>query len=234
MKIFGVDYSINGAGVCVFELDSELKIVSKDYLCFTDKVYISEKSNGKIINYKKQIFRDYIDKNNWFHNQILNFTNGCSYGAIEDYSFASKGVVFHIGEACGNIKSKIYSSNIKLRIYNIAHIKKFASSFGGSGKELVVDSYDKLLDVEKFDLDYLLEDENSKKKKKKDPRYESPRSDIIDAFWICQMLLTELRLRRGLVQLRDLDEKKIEVFNAVSEKSKTNILATNFLYNGEQ
>jgi len=57
----------------------------------------------------------------------------------------------------------------------------------------------------------------------------NPKDNIIDAWWIAKLLLTELRLRRGLVMLKDLSEDAIKIFNRVTKSNPTNILATDFL-----
>lgn len=230
MIIFGGDISINGTGIVKLFLDDEFNIVDKDYLSFTSKKYIHENSNGKILYYDTEQFPNYIEKNKWFHKHIIDFVKGTEYGAIENYAFAAPGKTFHIGEFTGLLKYFMYEMGIKLRLYAPTTIKKFASSYGGSGKTLVVDAYDSLLIKQKFDLDYLLKPKNEKKKTKTDLRYESPRSDIIDAYWLSQCLLLELKLRNGLDRTT-LSKRNKEIFIDIPNKAEANLLDSEFLSN---
>ena len=53
---------------------------------------------------------------------------------IEDYAFAAKGVVFHIGECTGTLKHKLWSNGHKCVTFSPTTIKKFASGKGNSNK----------------------------------------------------------------------------------------------------
>lgn len=120
---------------------------------------------------------------------------------------------------------------IKIRLYAPTVVKKFATSYGAQGKNLVVDAYDLLPQQDRFDLDYLLVPKNPNQKTKKDLRYESPRADIIDAHWLSNCLLTELKLRNGFMDPKDLDKKKKEIFIDIPKKAEVNVLNSEFLYN---
>lgn len=231
MKIIGLDASMNGSGVVSLELDQKMNVISRDYLCFTTAAYISERSNSKIKHWKPEMFSNYLEKNLWFHNHILEFARGAEYLAIENYSFASQGQTFSIGEFTGLLKFFLYATNIKIRLYAPTVVKKFATSYGAQGKNLVVDAYDLLPKEIRFDLDYLLSPKNPNQKIKTDLRYESPRADIIDAYWLAECLLMELRLRNGFLDPKDLDKKKKEIFIKVPKKAEVNVLNSEFLYN---
>ncbi len=229
MIIFGGDISMNGTGLTKLVIDDKFNVVEKDYLSFTHTKYISENSNGKVLYWKPEQFSNYIEKNKWFHDHIVKFLAGAEYGAIENYSFASVGQTFHIGEFTGVLKYLLYEMNIKIRMFAPTVVKKFASSYGGEGKTLVVDAYNLLPMSERFDLEYLLEPNSPKKKPNRDRQYESPTSDIVDSYWLSQCLLMELKLRNGILKVTDLDKKKKEIFYNIPKKSKINVIDSEFL-----
>ena len=60
-------------------------------------------------------------------------------------------------------------------------------------------------------------------------QYGSPKEDIVDANYICLLLQMELKLRKGIIQLKDLTEKQIQIFNRTTKAQKTNLLAIDFI-----
>jgi hypothetical protein len=224
MKICGLDLSMNSSGITKFILDDDLNIIHKDYIGFstTKKLH-----SDKIYHYKKDEFVDELDKNIWFKNLISQFIMNSDYVAIEGYSYGSFGINFEIGEFCGLIKHHLYenSKNTKIRIYDINTIKLFGTGKGSADK---LDMYEAFLKSDdKYDISNLPIVEEKHRKKG-----ISPTSDVVDSFHICKLLLTELKLRRGLIHLKELDEKMIMVFNRTTKAHPTNILATDFLYKG--
>jgi hypothetical protein len=90
----------------------------------------------------------------------------------------------------------------------------FACNIGTAKKEDMIDAYDK---VRKNPLGLNFSN-----------RFGSPKEDIVDAFFITELLQMELKLRKGLIQLKDLTEKQIQIFNRTTKGNPTNILATDF------
>jgi Holliday junction resolvasome RuvABC endonuclease subunit len=131
--------------------------------------------------------------------------------AIEGYAFAAMGKVFTIAEATFPIKMSIYNNGNKLRIYEPTAIKKFSVGNGIAGKDLMEKEFTKRFGF----LDKLLG--------------ENPKSDIIDAWFCCELLTAEIMLRKGFKTLKDFSDKQIEVFNQTSKANKDNFLVRNFL-----
>lgn len=217
MKIVALDLSINGSGCVKFYLDEKLNVVNMDYLGFT---HVKKNSSKNIIFYNKKDFATYFDQNEWMKSKILDFCEGASYVAVEDYAYGANGKVFHIAEFIGSIKSALYfgfgdtDMGVNLRLYDICSIKMYACDNGTATKEDMIDSYD-LKEGDPLDLKFL-------------PRFKSPKEDVVDAFWIAKLLQTELMLRKGLIQLKNLTEKQIQIFNRTTKSHPTNILATDF------
>lgn len=57
----------------------------------------------------------------------------------------------------------------------------------------------------------------------------SPTSDLIDAFWICELLRKELRLRKGIEVLLGQSPEIIHIFNRTTKKCPENILSSKFI-----
>lgn len=198
----------------------ENRIIESDFLFFSDKK--KYQTLDKCLPVSKS-FNNSLERFDILTERIMEFINSKAgddvYIAIEGYSYGSTGVIFDIAEATSILKYKIYKSekNIKLRIYEPTAIKKFAAYNGTSSKVEMGNAFNESKDEYKPNIPDVL------------PEYESPRADIIDAYWICVLLQTEIALRFGYIALKDLHQKQIEVFNAVSKKNKENLLVRSFI-----
>ena len=220
MKIAGIDASITGSGITVFELDENLDIVNKDYKGFTTKIKFSTDKityyRSKATKKEPKTFDTYIDRNVWMLQEIIEFIHGCEYIALEDYAYKATGQAFHIGEFTGQIRKVIYAINgQKLRIYDIGTIKVFGCGKGNGDKDQMAEAFEKQED--KFDLS-------------KFDSGKSPASDVVDSWFIAKLLRTELKLRSGIWNLKDLGIKTIETFNRVTKQNPVNILSTPFMH----
>jgi hypothetical protein len=223
MKILGLDLSINGSGCVKFELDDKLNVIGKSYLSFTQ---VKKHETKEILHFSKKNFPNNFEQNAWTITNILAFCEGCEYVAVEDYAFGAKGMVFHIGEFVGEVKKFLYwgwnknNRGMNLRLYDPCSIKMWATDRGNATKEDMVDSYDKV-HKDPLKLSFL-------------NRFGSPKEDIVDAYFIATLLQTELKLRLGLIQLKDLTEKQIQIFNRTTKSHPTNVLATDFYKHKEE
>ena len=236
MKIAGIDNSLSCPAVTIFEIDDETyNIVKKE--CF---IVICEESKGT----KKELntIFDEVQKNNTvilkpFTNEydrmnrknkyIANRVKDCEYVAIEDYSYASKGLVTKIAENTGILKSYLYDSGSKLRTYEPTTIKMFFCGNGSANKMLMINEY---LENEEennpLNLDLKL--------KQFEITEKSKLNDVVDSYAIAKLLHTELLLRKGLIEIKSLNLKQIQVFNKIHKDTKTNILDTDFIYKNKE
>ena len=220
VKIIGsLDYSIASPGVCKFILDDNLNVVQKDYLSFTQSKKFEKKDN--IIYYKKDQFKDHYERIIWIKDYIFNFLNGCDYIALEGYAFGASGRVFDIAEGCGLIKTELYETGHKLRLYDPPSIKKYATGMGNSDKIHMEEDYEKIDINNRFNLNFL--------PFVKDNKSGNPKDNIVDAYFIGQLLILELKVRHGIILLKDLNPKIIEIFNKVSNHYKDNLLVREFI-----
>lgn len=92
---------------------------------------------------------------------------------IEGYAYASKGVVFHIGENTGILKHRMWSHDIEFVDISPPKIKKFATGKGNSNKLAMYESF---MEETKFDISSIIDCNVG----------DSPMSDIIDSYYIAK------------------------------------------------
>lgn len=221
--IVGIDYSISSPGIVIFTADDDWTRTKTEFFGFTD-VKKNSAMLENLLFYKKDYFKSEQERYDYISTQSMMFINGVVgsnsdvWVAIEGYALGStKGLVFNIAEATGLMKHKVWQAGYKLRVYEPTAIKKFATGKGNVDKVSMGDSFFASKDEFKPILPVGLAD------------YKSPKADIIDAYWIASLLYTELLLRNGIVRLRDLSEKQIEVFNATSKSNPDNIICRDFV-----
>jgi len=212
MKILGLDASINSTGiVCATLDDNELMITGINYCGFTS---VKRNRSANVILYGK--FKSDMAKYLWMRNKIFEITGPVDYVAFEDYAYGGSGLVLNIAEYTALLKEIYYLNGSKIRLYDIKGIKKFATGDGNADKIRMNDEFNKWNFNSNMDISKL-------------PDYKSPKLDIIDAYYIMRLLQTELQLRRGLIQLRNMAENRIWAFNRVTKHAKENVLTREFI-----
>jgi hypothetical protein len=215
MKIVGLDLSINGSGCVSFELDNDLEIKNMKYLSFTTVKKNSFKTDTDgVLYFNKKQFGNYFEQNRWMKDHIVDFCKGSEYISIEDYAYSATGRVFSLAEFEGLVKYCLYDFGYKLRLYDICSVKMYACNNGTAKKEDMVDTFDKIR-KNPLGLNFF-------------NRFGSPKEDIVDAFFLTELLQLELKLRKGLVVLKDLSEKQIQIFNRTTIGNKINLLSRDF------
>lgn len=206
-----MDNSINSPGVVWIVTDEKLNVIRRNYLGFTQK---KKDETERMIYFKKKDFPNDIEQYLTFRDRIYysvleDVKCKPDYVAFEDYAFAAHGRVFNIAEAAGALKVEYYQAGVPIRLYDPGSIKKFATGFGNADKVRMVDTYNELPIKEK--LDGLVND------------------DIVDAYFIAELLLMEIKLRKAIVSLKDLNEEKISIFNRCTKSYPENILVRPFI-----
>ena len=228
MIIVGIDPSINGSGVYKLILDDKLDSIEYSYLSFTS---VKKRSDKNVLHWTNKGFRNYLDHNEFMYDNILEFISKDGepdYISMEDYAFAASGKTFHIGEFVGGLKRELYKKDYKLRFYEPTTLKMFATSKGNADKVRMDDAYhDK--DGNK-DPNYFISNPPKDRVDLADMiEYKSPRTDIVDAYYLVKLLQLELKLRNGIELMSNLDTNTIKIFNKISKSNPTNILARDFL-----
>lgn len=166
---------------------------------------------------------------------ILTFIDNASMGinrktelyiAIEDYAIKANGRVYDIGEYGGMIREMIdrMIPCAGFREHDPLTVKLYGSNSGGSGKPEMIAAY------EKFRLEQPMNCPDWSWIEEKG----SVLSDLVDAYFLARLALTEAKLRHGRIQAHQLPGRQIEVFNRVTKSYPVNILARPFLGQVEQ
>jgi Holliday junction resolvasome RuvABC endonuclease subunit len=181
MKIAGIDLSINSPGKCIMDLDDNtLDIRSIKFYGFnTIKKRCLKQDNVEI----DHVGSDYVKKN-MFERQDLAYKilmkdmEEVKFAAMEGYSYSSakSNSLFQIGEFSGGFKKIIYDMHKGLVIYAPSVVKLFSTGMGNAQKNNMKQAF-----VSQYPQYYPPCIEGL-------PQFDSPASDIVDAFWITTIL----------------------------------------------
>jgi hypothetical protein len=184
MNIIGIDYSLSCPCMCVME-KPDIKNVRFYYLTTVKKD--TGVFGGKITG---ELHKEYFSEQERYDNIADFFLNNIPTTSpphvfIEDYSFGSKGKVFHIAENCGVLKHKLWEVGYKHEVVPPTVIKKFATGKGNADKEAMYAAFLKETNV---DLARIL---FSTKK------LGSPVTDIVDSYYIAKYgYMTHMELQK--------------------------------------
>ena len=171
----GIDYSLTSPSVCEYNTDrGDFCFENCSFLVLSDKKTTPVFKNIKILPHK-----DWTDPNERYHNiasSFMEILGASDVILIEDYSFGSKGKVFHIAE---NTEVLMYNLWLKKKKYNKippTALKKWATGKGNAQKDLMYLEWRK--DPKNPDLGPICGSG------KKTTKIDSPISDIIDSYWL--------------------------------------------------
>ena len=148
--ILGIDYSISSPALCGLFEDGSVR-----FSCLTEKIdsnvlwgdetfsveYVSNKfkklhpdrTDTERFDYAAAFFTDTIK--GWLIDEQ------CAAAVIEDYSYGSKGRVFHIAEATGALKNKVWrKTGILFTVAAPSELKKFFHGKGNADKRQMWDA----------------------------------------------------------------------------------------------
>lgn len=180
MKFTGIDYSMTSPGCCIYDTK---KGIYEHYF------FNSRKTDYKLPQSTKHRFvqlpyPDYENNVQRFGNLakiLLETIPKDSIVGIEDYSMGSTGSrVFHIGENTGILKFLLYERGQECMLYAPSVIKKFATGKGNATKNKMYKSW-----IESEGLDI------QKTMKPNSDIIGSPVTDIVDAFFLTKMLISD-------------------------------------------
>ena len=220
--VVGIDYSITSPGIVIFGVNDKWH---REFVSFRGFSEVKKNADAQreLIHYKKAHFSSEQERFDFMSSQVIEFIEQNRKGedvyvAIEGYALGAKGLVFNIAEATGLVKHKLWDSGYHLRIYEPSLIKKYATGKGNSDKVSMGDAFEAEEDLYKPTISSDLSD------------YDSPKADLVDAYWIAILLYNEMLLRYGVRTLSTYNTKQIEVFNATSDKKKENVLCREFVH----
>ena len=190
MKIAGIDPSMNSSGKVIMDLDDEtFDVKDIQFYGYQDKLNaVLETEHFHIMC----IGTDY-DKIPMLARQdralaiLERDMADVKYISFEDYAYekANEGnsnSIFQIGEFCGIYRRHFYLQGKGIITYGIGQIKHFATGNGDAKKVAMCESMREL-----FPQFYYPEFDSFPK------QYESPHSDLCDAFWMCEILRNHIK-----------------------------------------
>lgn len=138
---------------------------------------------------------------------------------FEQYAYAASGrSAYQIGEIGGIFREAFFSKGFALRFVAPTALKKWASHGTASKQGMVLSATEKDCDIPMDLIDVSMKGE-----------WSGPGVDVADAFWLADILLTELKVRHGQIRFPSLPTRQIEVFNSVSPSMPVNQLARPFV-----
>lgn len=236
MIVIGADVSLLHGGFCWFDSKGEVS----GYKFFHDvmKFVKADPDHGVHTGMKKgkeetglaYDLRRAANYRQLFYTHVL---GGDGPFQLRDVCFSIEGYAIHMGskstnrllqiaELTGVLKDVVYQCGGKMRIHDPMTVKLFACHGKATKREMREAAAQDGFEVS----DNLFK---VKKVKGKGEDLDGPGTDVVDAYWLGKMVVTEMRLRSGILLMSDLPENQIKVFNRVTKTYPVNILARPFI-----
>ena len=176
MLVAGIDYSLNGPCICVYQGDGDFTFKQCSFYFLTNtkslaQVY-SYRFYGELFNEFNHECQRYNSISDWAVDKVI----GCDFVGLEGYAYGASGrAIFQIAENCGLLKYKLWEAGIAVDVIPPTKGKKDATGKGNADKRKMVDAF--MLDTG-IDLQKLITPNRAS--------IGSPVSDIADAYFICK------------------------------------------------
>lgn len=215
IKVLGMDMALNHSGFVT--LDDYHNILWWGYT--TDKA-THVKQNGTRMQIPKPENKDANQFSLWrllWWQKIIGDVIACqepSYVGIEDYAFSTRGMPHLKGELGGVARLAAINNGAKLRLHDPTSIKMYIAHNGLAKPETVAGAV-----FERW----------PETKKAWDGETDLVKQDLAVAYAIARMVLDEIMLRMGKLQLKDFHEKEVQVWNRTTKAYPVSILGREFL-----
>ena len=222
IKIAGLDLSISSSGIIIEELDDNYGIISVERHGFTK---VLKNTSENIVYYKTTQFKNDYERYQFFCDNIVQWCKDCAYVGVEDYAYSmsgASGMIFSLAEFEGNIKLSLFRNGCRLKFYTPNQNKKFFAGYGSADKIGMRDAFDRWTDI-KPDISDLPAVTNGK-------AGNSPTSDIIDAFAICEFLRKELRIKNNIDKMEEQEKYIQECFLTKTKEHPAGLINSDFIY----
>jgi hypothetical protein len=181
MHIAGIDYSLNGPSICVFDTKNKFNFDNCSFYYLTDTKKYATTFRGNIHG---ESFADYngdCERYGSISDWVMRICIGCSRVALEGYAYNATGRVFNIAENTGVLKYKLYQASIPVYVIEPTVVKKLATGKGNADKQMMFDSF---FEETKLDLHNMITPNKT--------NVGSPVTDIVDSYYICKQLFHEI------------------------------------------
>ena len=243
--IFGLDLSLKHWGLVELNEDGQVR----NYWFMTDTRKYADADPIHGLYYKAPADLD-VESENFRRVRLikkylgdrlgLGTEPGTSYGlasahvAVEAYGYATMSPKFaEIAEQTGIIKNWMLEEGAQIRLHDPDSVKLFGATNGHAlKKDMVLAMIGSMPDRPGKDRASFFPSDLIKPIHKKiglkNPKvvndYDGPGTDLADAYWLAQLLRTEMMLRQGKITLANLSESQIRVFNRVTKAFPVNLL----------
>lgn len=187
MIIGGVDYSLRGPSICIYNGDGK-KFNFKDctfYFLTNIKKFATYFGNN-IIGENFDDFNHEIERYQSIADWAVELLIGCEQICIEGYAYSAlSNRVFQIAENTGLLKYKLFQIGIPVTVVPPTEVKKFATGKGNADKNSM--------------YSYFQTETNALLKEQFYPMADGPKeitspiSDIADSYFICKYLFNKIK-----------------------------------------
>lgn len=173
-NVVGIDYSMTSPAICRLDNDS----MSFVYWTTKRKFECALELDGFSITGILFSSKDKADEER-FDYLATEIVRESLWGwpkkvVIEDYSYASTGRAFQIGENGGVLKNRFFTNGVNVTKVAPTQVKKFATGKGNADKQMMQDAF---IEATGIDIKKVLGQTDNQ---------WNPSSDIIDAYWIAR------------------------------------------------
>lgn len=151
------------------------------------------------------------------------------YVGIEDYAIRAEQGAHYLGEVGGIARILCWFRGVKMRLHDPTSVKMYTAHDGTCQKDEIRRAV-----LKRWDTDFSHLDQPQAQPTKKTPnpkRNRTTSEDLSDAYAIAQMVWVEVRIRRGDLQLKELHEKEVRVFNRLTKAYKVSLLDREWIQN---
>lgn len=221
IDILGVDISMNHGAFVLLRNGSIL-----DYRFVTDKAALAKKHKRyaeyiSAVKVKDMVERDFLRLAFWYaYSNRLFKQLPSEYAGIEGYAYRASQNAHQIGGVASIFRVKAWIRRLKIRLHGPETVKMFGADDGNAAKsEVRYAMHEKYPETIMFD-EYA--------HGKGGTAFQIP-EDLCDAYAIAKLLWLEIQLRNGLVELKDLHPKTIQIFNRTTKRWPINILGREWI-----
>lgn len=217
--VAGCDISLNHGAIVFIKTSTA---AAAEYEFFTDKMKYAGKFGGACILPPKVLDRDQkavyrlSQIREWLDEKLppLQTLGRLRVAATEGYAFSQTQQAHQLGEVGGVVRLHLYSL-VPYRIHDPATVKLYATGKGNATKDEMRDA--------------VLRQWNFPTEAARNSLEPRVLEDLADAYTLARMALTELQLRSGEVELKQLFEHQIRAFNRVTKANPVNLLVRGWI-----
>lgn len=221
IDVLGVDLSMNHGAFVL--LRNGLLF---DYRFVTDKSVLAkkDKKRGEYLaasKIKDMVERDFLRLAFWYaySNQIFKQLPA-EYMGIEGYAYRMSQNAHQIGGVASVFRVKSWIRGMKIRVHGPETVKMFGADDGSAAKsEVRFAMHDKFPETKRFD----------KYAHGKGTMQFQIAEDLCDAYVVAQLVWLEVQLRFGMIELKSLPPKTIQIFNRTTKRWPVNILGRDWI-----